>query len=443
MSYIIFIGFIILTVVFILYTRYMIGLLMIPGKLLKAKRIVEVKEGKAIKLLTSILAIDRGNPEANWLMANIYIKKHQYILAQMYLFEIIANNSFTAEINEKKVRETLAYIYRALGEINKALTQYYILKEHNQLTLDALIHAVKLNIEYNNNTEAADLLNTAIQLYGEKGEFYYYAGLIDFNKGNIKSAELKLKKAVSKGFETAEINLLLGKIYFITRKFKLAVEYLNKLPEEYLNSVEIEKMLGECFYYLKNYNTAISVLKRIVDNKKITVSADTHFILGCAYESSGYINEAVKVWENIVKNFSSYKPAKEKLFFYKHIAVDDKIKNIITAPRSVFFDVNLKLLDKLHYIVKETIYEDDKNIAYICSLEKDLHNFFSYLIYITRQTAPIDRKYINEKLILLNKYRSKFLIIIAPYFSEEAHRFAKSNSVSLFDYSIYKENKVV
>ncbi len=444
MNYIFFIGFIVLTIVFMLYTRYIIKLIMIPKKLTKAKKIINTNEEKSLKLLSSILTTDRGNAEANWLMANIYIKKHQYVLAQMYLIEIINSNSYTAKISERLVRETLSYTYKAVGEINKALSQYYILKKHNKLTLDTFIHAIKLNIDYNNFKEAVGLLNTAIKLYGQRGEFFYFAGLIDFNKGNMKAAELKFKKAISENYDIPEVNLLLGKIYFIMKKFKLSIEHLNNLPEEYLNSTDIEKILGECFYHLKNYDNAIKILNNFIskspDNK---FSPDSLFILGCAYESSGNIDKAIKIWESITKKFQQYKPAKDKLFFYKYIAIDKQIRNFVISPINLFVKATTTLLDKLHYIIKEKLYEDEKNLAYLCSSDKDFHPFFSYLIIVTRQTTPIDKAYINEKLILLNKNRAKFLVIIGPYFSEVSYKFAKSNSVTLYDFSVYRDNKII
>jgi len=438
-------GLILFIIMFILYIRYIILMMLVPKKLASAQKLLKTDEEKAMKILSSVLSIDRGNPQANWVMAHLYIKRKQYILSQLYLNEILYYARYTDSISERTVRETLAYTYQCMGEINKALIQYYLLKRHNKLTLEGMKKAIKLNIENNNYIEAKNLLFQAFKLYGNDGELYYLAGMIDFNKGNFSLAERKLKSALKNGFDTPEVNLLLGKVYFIMRKFKIALNHFNKLPEEYLNSTEIENLLGQCFYYLKDYKSAIALLEKLIWElrKKKRIIPDSMYILGCAYEGNGYIDKALEVWKELSQKFPYYQPVKEKIHFYTNIAVQKKLRNFIVSTRTHFAKATENLIELMDYTIKQNIYEDEKTLEYLCYYQKDPHSFNLYLICVTRMTSPVNSTYINQKLLLLNKYRAKYLTIIAPSFTDDGVRFAQMNSVTIYRFNIYEEYSII
>jgi len=435
------IGIIVFLIIFIFYTRYIILMLIIPKKIAKAKELLEKDEENALRIMTSIVQVDRGNPEANWILANIYIKRKQYILAQLYLNEILHYGRFTPTIDEITVREKLAFTYEAIGEFNKALSQYYILINSNKLTYECIKNAIKLSIDSGNFKEANNLILRGKELYPEKGEIDYFSAILDFKKGNITSSEKKLKKAIEKGFNEPEVFVILGKIYFISQKYKLALEALNKLPENYLNSIEIENIMGESFYYLKNYKSAILVLEKLVNELRVKdkLKPEILYILGCAYEGEGELDKALNLWNEIQEKFPFYSQAKEKISFYQEAIISKKIKEFIVAPVNYFLKASENLIDRLNYTIKNCIYVDDKTVEYLCISHKDVMPFNLYLFSITRMSIPINTSYINQKLLLLPRYRAKYLVIVAPHFSEDGIRFAELNSVFIYKFDIYEK----
>ncbi|MBN1899603.1 MAG: tetratricopeptide repeat protein [Spirochaetes bacterium] len=437
----------IIAILFILYIRYFLVILLTPKRLTLAQKMLDHHPEKAIQILSRILATDRGNPHANWIMAHLYLKKKQYVLAEMYLHDILHYSSSFREITEQEIRETLAHIYYKMGDMQKALAQYYLLRKHNTLSVKGMKNAIRILVENNDLISAKKLLLQAIEAFEDDGELYYLYGLLEFRKGDFKAAETQLRLA-SKMYVSPEVDFLLGKTYFITKKFSQALEHLQKLPEEYLRSSEVEGLVGQSFYYLKNYSSAIRTLEELTNrlkqkNKKNSFLADVMYILGCAYEASGNIKKAMKLWTIIQVNFPFNQMAKEKIYFYTRVVTKKKLQEFILSPFGNFIKISEKLIDVMDYSLKEQIYEDEKNLDYLCIYRKDLHPFFHYLVHITRQTAIIDVEYINKKLLLLSRFRAKYLIIVAPYLSDTGIQYAQKNSIFLYDYQIFLKSKLL
>jgi len=150
----------------------------IPRKIKKAKELfLKKKERKALKLLSEVLSINRGNPEANWLMAEYYLKKRQYHIAKLYLTDIILFGRYNIEVPETKVRERLAYIYRKTGEFSKALSQYFILLEKNIISMTELKNVIRICLNHNFFEEAKNFIERGKKLQPEDGEINYLKAL--------------------------------------------------------------------------------------------------------------------------------------------------------------------------------------------------------------------------------------------------------------------------
>ncbi|MDD5067167.1 MAG: tetratricopeptide repeat protein [bacterium] len=440
--YIFIIGIFLTALILLFYIRYLLFLFSIPQKLRTAVRLLEQdNEPEAIKILSFIVSFDRTNTQANWILANLYIKKTQYILAQMYLYDILYSNKFTKDITEVQVRETLAYLYQKTGEFNKAVIQFMLLKKHNSLSLPAVKNAIKTAIQEKSYKEAGLLLKQVKSLDTDDGEIYYLDALIDFNHSAFPAAERKMKLAMERGFRTPNSDFLLGKLYFFTRQYDQALKYFQSVEDEYLNRSELESFMGQCFYYLKDYDSTINALETFLKNIKKKESkfiANIEYILGSAYEAQGNLDTAIEIWKRISDYAPFFQPVKEKLFFYERIAKDSSIRSIISMPLDQFIKKCEHLLEKMAYIIKLKIMEEDKNLEYICISQKNTELFNLFLVHITRKSQSIDLEELNSFIIRSKRNKARYVVVIAPYFEENALIMAKQKGLTVYKYDIFK-----
>lgn len=435
-------GIILVSLIFILYLRYLILFLIVPKKIKLAIKLLEShREGQAVKHLTDVLKIDRGNSIANWLMCRIYIKKDQYILAQMYLYDILYNFKFTEEINEVKVRETLAFLYQKLGDFNKALVQYYLLKKENKLTLSGLKNSIRITIKKKNYNQAVLLLKFAKSVNKDDGELDFFSAQVDFNNNILPSAERKLKFAIKKGYHNYEVDLLLGKIYFFSGKYNLALVYFYRISSNYLNNAELESFIGQCSYYLKDYDTTIKILEdflKDMNKKKNKFAVNMEYILGSAYESVGNIKKALKLWNEIDSYASYFQPVKEKLRFYNNIAKDSEVMNILSMKASVFIEKGHQIIASLDYTIEKKLFEDKRTLEYLCSSNKSNSFFNLFYFYITRKTEAVGVELLNNIFINAKQKKTRSIIVISSHYKDDALIFAKRNCITVYTFEIFR-----
>ena len=414
---------------------------LIPGQIKKARKLLNKdEEDIAIHCLNNVLKMDKGNATANWLLSEIYRKKSQYILAQMYLYDILHFGKFTKDVNETEVRETLAYLYQKLGDFSKALNQYILLKKENKLTQDGLKRAIRVAIEGNNYQEAESLIKLALSLNIDDGEMEFFQALIHFNQSSFPSAERRLKLAVEKGYRNYEVDYIFGKIYFFSRKYQLALKHFEQLPLDYLNTAELESFIGQCFYYLKDYNATIVILEKFledIDKKKKKFFTNIEYILGCAYESKGNIERALEIWKNIDSYISFFGPVKEKLDFYTHVANTADLRDIILLKTPLFMDEVKKVNESMGFAIKRNLLEDEKNLEYLCSSGQSRGAFNTHFVFVTRRTHKVDISLLNEVLIKARDSRARSVLIIAPSYNEDALHFADRNAIAVHTFEVF------
>jgi tetratricopeptide (TPR) repeat protein len=399
----------------------------------------------AADILSSVLSIDPGNTEANWLMAQYHLIKKWFILALVYLFEIIKHKRYTDDITEERVRETIADTFIETGEYEKALQQFYEMKKNDFLSASNYKKMINLALRLGDVSEARKLAMEAGEAHPDDGEFNYLVAVGEYEQKNYPEAIHELEEAEKKSYRGNDAVLLAGKIYFLMQDYEKAVQTFRHLPKEYLDSDEIEQFMGQAFYYLKDYTNAIAILEKTANHIDIDDPHlnETLFLLGCAYEQMGNFDSAITSWKRIDQSAAEYRSAAdEKITFYTTIATNQLERTIVSESADDFFTRCEKLLTTLDFSVKRKVYQDDRNFEIICTNRQD--SFMSYQYYITfsRQSSPASGSFIKEKLFRKTANRVRSLIIIAPWYSPEAEQTAKDQDTALYTLDIFRKQKL-
>jgi tetratricopeptide (TPR) repeat protein len=427
----------------IFYLRYLLLFMRIPGKIEKAKAVMLKDERQGIEILNSILAVDRGNPEANWIMAHYHISKKWYVLALMYLLDIIRFGRYSEKITELDVRELLAETYEKSGTPDKALQQYAEIRKKHPFTAGQYKKIIRLYMATGDSAGAKKATEEAASAFIRDGEFCHLAGTIAFAEKEYAAAEAYMLDAERKGFLSPETDLIMGQVYFILQDFEKAIERFQKLPPDYFESKQIEGLLGQAFYRIKDYAKAEANLEMIASGM---AKGDPHrsealFFLGCAREMKGNYQKAIESWMEI----PSYPPelyyaAKEKIEFYTQVAVTDGEKLFVNDTFAGFSLVCETLLTQMEYIVKKNVFQDEHTAEFLCTYRKDNYLFNLHYFVFTRQTAPVTEHFLKEKNFRRISEKARYLTVVAPWYSEGGHEYAKANEVQLYTLELFKKH---
>ncbi|HNX58663.1 MAG TPA: tetratricopeptide repeat protein, partial [Spirochaetota bacterium] len=242
---IILISIILLVTVLVLYFWNLMKYLHLPRKVEKAKILMKKDEKAAVELLSSVLAVDPGNPEANWLMAQYHLLKKWFILALVYLFEILKHKRYTGEITEEHVRETIAGTFTETGEYEKALQQFYEMRKNDSLSAGNYKKMINLALRIGDISEARKLSTEASQTHPDDGEFNYLVAVGEYEQKNYSEAIQELETAENKGYRGNDAILLHGKLLFMNQEYDKSIQMFRRLPGEYLDTDEIEQFMGQ------------------------------------------------------------------------------------------------------------------------------------------------------------------------------------------------------
>lgn len=204
-------------------------------------------------------------------------------------------------------------------------------------------------------SEAIALQKKAIELEPENATFIHNLGWIHLEAGNLKEAEIEMKKALKlrPDYESAAGNMAI--INYLKKKKNggTFLDYLIRpLDRKKLQQLEDEEEYDELDALCADYNASrIEAFKRIMLDEhdypphQITNLAKTlHLFLSFV---DGVLNEGMFLYDDLHKIDISFKPIMHK-FIFKHKDIDDEIFNDIYTSLTAFYGFlsQYKLLDR-------------------------------------------------------------------------------------------------
>ncbi|KKK98676.1 hypothetical protein LCGC14_2640360, partial [marine sediment metagenome] len=204
-------------------------------------------------------------------------------------------------------------------------------------------------------SEVIALQKKAIELEPENATFIHNLGWIHLEAGNLKEAEIEMKKALKlrPDYESAAGNMAV--INYLKKKKNggTFLDYLIRLLDrKKLQQLEDEEEYDELDALCADYNASrIEAFKRIMLDEhdyppdQITNLAKTlHLFLSFV---DGVLNEGMFLYDDLHKIDISFKPIMHK-FIFKHKDIDDEIFNDIYTSLTAFYGFlsQYKLLDR-------------------------------------------------------------------------------------------------
>jgi protein O-GlcNAc transferase len=211
---------------------------------------------------------------------------------------------------------------------------------------------------------------------------------LNFNEGDIQSAEKKLKKILSSSSSHVDANLLLGLVFHQKGDFKSSIKMLEKVVEIKRNHAEAYSNLGAVLEKISEFDKAILNYKLAIKHKADFLNAyvnlglllkrlnrceeannyfnaaiqlnpaiaTTHYNLGASFDKMGKVEESLRCFEEALRLNPDYDAAMMGLAramwgLEKYELAEKYYKNLL-AKNSNYFDV--------HYNLAVTLVEQDK-----------------------------------------------------------------------------------
>lgn len=417
----------------------MVRIALIPRRLARSRELLALNDERAAAILNAILSLDRGNPEANWLMSRYHQDKNHYIMALMFLHDMLRFNRFSADIREQDVRESLVRVYLLLGNVDKAIEQFNTMSRKWALPSSLLKTAIRMQIDNGFFAEAKKLIKEAMVLYPLDGEFPYLFGLINMRARDFSGAENRFLEAERKNYVSGELDYHLAKVYFALKNHAKSLERLQKIPEGAFERQAIELMTGQNYYFLGNYMAAGDILESLQKSRLLDSSpaSECAYFLASSLEMMGRIDDAVSSWSEVSDTDPHYLEARDKIFFYTRAATDPQLRRFLICPDDIFLMASQALLPHLDYSLKKLLFQDSRNLYFFCSSKRDSHLFNEYLVVVTRTATPITPEMIGHIMGRQKMHNLERLTIVAPCFSEDAMVFASDRNIALSGFDLF------
>lgn len=189
--------------------------------------------------------------------------------------------------------------------------------------------------ESNNFNLALKDVDRALTIDSTVSFFHATRGEIMFKAGDLRNARLSLERAVAYDPENTEALLKLGEIYFLLRRYEESVDAIDaalmlneRLPQGYFLKGFLFKEIGDTTKAISSFQTATELNPDFYDaymelanlyswqgdplaleylNTAIDLrpkSVEAWYNKGVFYQSTGYVEEAIEAYQELVKRDS-------------------------------------------------------------------------------------------------------------------------------------------
>lgn len=200
--------------------------------------------------------------------------------------------------------------------------------------------------------ESVDYWTKYLQQQPESSEGYYQLGLAQEKLKELDSALESYKKANELNPNAQEGYLARARIYESQKDYEHAIEEYKEYEKLFPGNPSVLICLGKCYFEEKNYVQAQEVLLKA--KASIPNNIILNYLLGIVYQKQGKIDEAIDVFEFIVKN----EPAAE---YYKNLGYYYALKqNYKDAEKQFNKALELEPLNSEIFYWLGLTYIDDK-----------------------------------------------------------------------------------
>lgn len=263
---------------------------------------------EATRYAQEAVRLDPKDPEAHWLLANIYFgtqdrRSPSKESIQKAINELNELKELTP--NDERVFFNLGGAYFELKEPEKAIQAF----ENFQILSksDAGYQEIAKYYEQIGNLEKAiEYLNKGLELQPDSPENLVSLGNIYSRLNKNKDAIAIYKNLLNASNNSAPILKRLAAALFETGAYKETLDALKELETKSRPDRPSQLLLGRTYLELHRYSDAIQTLQMVLD--RIPDDVETRFYLGRAFEEDGKNSDAAAIYSSLLKDMTDTSP---------------------------------------------------------------------------------------------------------------------------------------
>ncbi len=194
--------------------------------------------------------------------------------------------------------------------------QYFKKVDFPSLTMDQQNQAhFKWGYSYFNQKKLDEALEQFNFVKTQRSEYApasnYYAGFIEYSKGNYEQALVDLKKAESNSAYASVVPYLIANVYYRQKKYDELLQYANTIKDrkDITNVNEVSMLIAEAYYYKGDYKNAITAYEKyLADNPG---KAETSLLF-----RAGYANYSLNQADKAIDYLSKAAANKDSISYY-------------------------------------------------------------------------------------------------------------------------------
>jgi tetratricopeptide (TPR) repeat protein len=390
---------------------------------------------EALKLFGELAAKDTGNRLYNWFIGQCYEHMQSYELALVEYNKVALSTTFEHPLDEVDVHEKIALLTMKIGNVKAAYQEF----------------------------------QTVISLAPERGEAYYYLGVMSKNKGELQKGVEYFEKAVRFKKQFPEGYLELGKVHYL-------LNHNEKAKRSLAQAISQNPGLSEAHYYyglaLENdrvYNKSIEEFQKALADDRFKFDAylrlaaiyvslgetdtpkeyfekalehgttEIEALLDAKYDyahfliQSGDLNRAMSLWNEIVTIKPHYRDVETKLQVYGEISKSKNLTRFMTSFKHDFLKTGKELCGIIGFRIESYNNQKDDFLEFI-GVYRSAREESSAVLHLARWTTQVGEIPIRELLErMVEKGATRGLFITSSSFTEKAHELSRMRPLILME----------
>lgn len=390
---------------------------------IKLKKIVQAYNEQnydiAIREINTLDPKYKKDANILWMMANMYYKQQQYILAMASLQNMIDGAYFTKEITELNVREFLAKIYEQTGNSKKAIDEYDMITKIRDQDYDSLYKAGTICYNYGEWIQAQKYFSLAAAQNDSNPQLLYMLSYCFYKIRSYHAAQQNIEKAISLDNTNAQYHLLLGEILSSSRDFQNAIKELEIAYEsnEVSDKDTISLNLANSYYELGNYTKAREYYGQVLTKENIANEKviDERYRYAETLVKNKQFEAAVKQWEIIKSVRNIYLDVEQKLKTYSSIIANNAFRTALEMDVTDYLEKHFyRILTINGYVVTDNMRKSD-TLAFFVTMKKFGSEGQSYKSTFALDTSgyPMRQDTVDQFMEYARQYKSAYSFLIS------------------------------
>jgi tetratricopeptide (TPR) repeat protein len=188
------------------------------------------------------------------------VKREDYKKAEGYF-----NTAIQYEPDSASTYSLLGFVYTKLGDSTKVVSNYKLAIEKNPKDIEARKNLVSFYMNKKDYNKAIELLREAGKIDTTNSDIFYYIGVCESYKANLKKAEDAFRKVISIDSTNEDAYFNLGMTLIKGKNYQGAIETLKEAVKINPEDSEAWSFLGSIYLTKKRYQESVDAYTRAIE----------------------------------------------------------------------------------------------------------------------------------------------------------------------------------